>query len=145
MDLSIVIVNWNTRDLLRDCLASLPAAHEGLATEVIVVDNASGDGSAAMVRDEHPHVRLIEAGGNLGFSRGNNRMQYVILNGRHIRDRSLQHALGEAYRGLLLTGRFPVAFLRLDLPAEAVAQPGRHINPVDLFGLCKYGFFSHAL
>ncbi len=72
MDLSIIIVNWNTRDLLRDCLASLPAAREGLATEIIVVDNASADGSAAMIRDEFPGVRLIESGGNLGFSRGNN-------------------------------------------------------------------------
>ena len=54
------------------------------------------------------------------FSRGNNRMQYLFLNGRHIRDRSLQHALGEAYRGLLMTGRFPIAFLRLDLPAETI-------------------------
>ena len=44
-------------------------------------------------------------------SRSNNRMQYLFLNGRHIRDRALQHALGEAYRGLLMTGRFPIAFL----------------------------------
>ena len=47
-------------------------------------------------------------------------MQYLLLNGRFIRDRSLQHALGEAYRGLLLTGRFPIAFLRLEVPADAV-------------------------
>jgi DNA mismatch repair protein MutL len=53
-------------------------------------------------------------------SRSNNRMQYLFLNRRHIRDRSLQHALGEAYRGLLLTGRFPVAFLALELPADLV-------------------------
>jgi DNA mismatch repair protein MutL len=53
-------------------------------------------------------------------SRANNRMQYLFLNGRYIRDRSLQHALGEAYRGLLLTGRFPVAFLRLEMSPEAV-------------------------
>jgi DNA mismatch repair protein MutL len=53
-------------------------------------------------------------------SRGNNRMQYLFLNGRHIRDRSLQHALGEAYRGLLLTGRYPIAFLRIEMPADAV-------------------------
>ena len=57
---------------------------------------------------------------NPSFSRSHNRMQYLFLNGRHIRDRSLQHALGEAYRGLLLTGRQPIAFLRLDMPAEAV-------------------------
>lgn len=54
------------------------------------------------------------------ISRGNNRMQYLFLNGRHIRDRSLQHALGEAYRGLLLTGRYPVVFLRLDIPSDTV-------------------------
>lgn len=53
-------------------------------------------------------------------SRGNTRMQYLFLNGRHIRDRSLQHALTEAYRGLLMTGRNPVCFLKLDLPAEMV-------------------------
>ncbi|MCC7335199.1 MAG: DNA mismatch repair endonuclease MutL [Pirellulaceae bacterium] len=53
-------------------------------------------------------------------SRSNNRMQYLFLNGRHIRDRSLQHALGEAYRGLLMVGRFPVCFLRLKLPANQV-------------------------
>ncbi len=53
-------------------------------------------------------------------SRGNNRWQYLFLNGRHIRDRALQHALGEAYRGLLMTGRFPIAFLKLDMPPELV-------------------------
>lgn len=53
-------------------------------------------------------------------SRGNNRMQYLILNGRHIRDRALQHALTEAYRGLLMTGRHPVCFLKLEMPADLV-------------------------
>jgi DNA mismatch repair protein MutL len=47
-------------------------------------------------------------------------MQYLFLNGRAIRDRALQHALGEAYRGLMLTGRQPICFLRLDMPAEMV-------------------------
>ena len=72
MDLSVIIVNWNTRDMLRDCLASLPRATEGLETEVLVVDNASSDGSAEMVRNEFPTARVIESGGNLGFSKGNN-------------------------------------------------------------------------
>ncbi len=53
-------------------------------------------------------------------SRSNQKMQYLFLNGRSIRDRSLQHALGEAYRGLLLTGRYPISFLRFDLPPELV-------------------------
>lgn len=53
-------------------------------------------------------------------SRNNNRMQYVFLNGRSIRDRSLQHALGEAFRGLLTVGRYPIAILWLTMPAELV-------------------------
>ena len=54
------------------------------------------------------------------LSRGNNRYQYLFLNRRHIRDRSLSHALAEAYRGLLMTGRHPVAFLRLEIPPDQV-------------------------
>lgn len=71
-DLSVVIVNWNTADLLRRCLASLPAACAGLDHEVLVVDNASRDGSAALVRAEFPGAALLEAGANRGFAGGNN-------------------------------------------------------------------------
>ncbi len=53
-------------------------------------------------------------------SRGNNRMQFLFLNGRFIRDRSLQHALSEAYRGLLMVGRFPICFLHLEIPPNQV-------------------------
>lgn len=53
-------------------------------------------------------------------SRATGRMQYLFLNGRAIRDRALQHALSEAYRGLLLTGRQPICFLRLEMPADLV-------------------------
>lgn len=72
IDLSIVIVNWNTAELLADCLASLPTACGTLSCEVLVVDNASRDGSADLVRSRFPGVTLLEGGGNLGFSRGNN-------------------------------------------------------------------------
>lgn len=53
-------------------------------------------------------------------NRANNRWQYFFLNGRFIRDRSLQHALQEAYRGLLMQGRYPVAFLRWNMPPDCV-------------------------
>lgn len=65
-------------------------------------------------------VRLSGYVANPTHSRGHNRMQYFLLNGRYIRDRSLQHALGEAYRGLLMTGRYPIAFLTLQMPPEMV-------------------------
>ncbi len=54
------------------------------------------------------------------ISRGNNRMQYLFLNGRHIRDRALQHALGEAYRGMLMVGRQPICFLKLTMPSDMI-------------------------
>ena len=57
---------------------------------------------------------------NPSQSRANNRMQYLFLNRRHIRDRALGHALGEAYRGLLMVGRYPIAFLRIVMPADSV-------------------------
>ena len=68
---SVVIVNWNTRDILRGCLASI-AAETRLPHEVIVVDNASTDGSAAMVAEEFPAVRLIANEVNRGFAAANN-------------------------------------------------------------------------
>jgi GT2 family glycosyltransferase len=68
---SVLIVSWNTRDLLRECLASV-AAKTSVPHEVIVVDNASADGSADMVRREHPEVRLVASETNLGFVKGNN-------------------------------------------------------------------------
>lgn len=70
--------------------------------------------------DDLSAVRLSGYVANPSHSRSNNRMQYLFLNDRFIRDRSLQHALGEAYRGLLMTGRFPICCLRLAMPAEVV-------------------------
>ncbi len=72
MKLSIIIVSYNTRELLRECLSSLLYWSEGLACEVIVVDNASDDGSEGMVRAEFPTVQVIQSGSNLGFGRANN-------------------------------------------------------------------------
>lgn len=72
MHLSIAIVNWNTRDLLLDALASIYAAPPDCLFEVIVVDNASSDGSAEAVAARFPDVRLIANDGNAGYARGNN-------------------------------------------------------------------------
>ena len=72
-DLSIIIVNWNTRELLRQCLESIPCGLDAChRAEVWVVDNASHDGSAAMVAECFPDVLLIANDDNVGFSRANN-------------------------------------------------------------------------
>jgi len=70
--LTIVIVTYNSAAHVGTCLESIPAAARTTAHEVIVVDNASADGTAALVRERWPQVRVIDAGGNLGFARGNN-------------------------------------------------------------------------
>lgn len=72
LDLAIIIVNYNTRDYLRRCLATVYASQGDFSFEVCVVDNASTDGSAAMVRAEFPQVRLIESPTNGGYARANN-------------------------------------------------------------------------
>lgn len=83
LDLSIIIVSWNVRDLLRDCLASIAATTGNLALETIVVDSASADGTAAMVRAEFPAVTLIACDENVGFPRGNN-LGLAKARGRHV-------------------------------------------------------------
>lgn len=70
--LSILIVNWNTREMLRACLTSIVSKQVQIPLEIIVVDNASHDGSAEMVVAEFPQITLIRAPGNLGYAEGNN-------------------------------------------------------------------------
>jgi GT2 family glycosyltransferase len=70
--ISVIIVSWNARDYLRNCLISIRKTCESCVLEVIVVDNASNDGSPEMVKEEFPEVNLIHAGENLGFARANN-------------------------------------------------------------------------
>lgn len=83
MDLSILIVNWNTCQHLRSCLAAIQHWVRGVVYEVIVVDNASRDGSADMVRTEFPEVRLVASRENLGFARGNN-LAFSLSMGRNV-------------------------------------------------------------
>jgi len=70
--LSIAVVSWNTRDLLLDCLQSVYETLDDVAFEVLVVDNASTDGSLTAVRENFPSARRIANRENLGFSRANN-------------------------------------------------------------------------
>jgi DNA mismatch repair protein MutL len=77
-------------------------------------------GNLIWVESREDEVELSGFAAHPSQSRSHNRMQYFFLNGRHIRDRALQHALGEAYRGLLMVGRFPVAFLAMKMPPEMV-------------------------
>jgi GT2 family glycosyltransferase len=85
IDVSIVIVSFNTREVLRECLESVERESAGLRVEVLVVDNHSSDGSPEMIEREFPQVRLFRSDVNLGFASANNvalkvvRGQYPVL------------------------------------------------------------------
>jgi GT2 family glycosyltransferase len=72
MDLSIIIINWNSADYLRKCLASIYAQTQGIEFEVVVVDSGSFDGSGELVGREFPQVRFVQSKDNLGFAKANN-------------------------------------------------------------------------
>jgi len=72
MDLSIVIVNWNSAEYARECIGSIYEHTRGLHFEVIVVDNASPKGDVDRIKDEFPGITLIKSSENLGFARANN-------------------------------------------------------------------------
>jgi GT2 family glycosyltransferase/lipopolysaccharide/colanic/teichoic acid biosynthesis glycosyltransferase len=84
-DISVVIVNYNVKAFLEQCLMAIERARHNFNIEIYVVDNASVDGSQAMVRKKFPHVHLIENYGNLGFGKANNqalkkvRGEYVLI------------------------------------------------------------------
>lgn len=85
LDVSIIVVSWNTREVLRNCLQSVYEQTQGIDFELIVIDNASADGSAEMVKSLFPQVVLIENPANLGFPAANNQGiditwgRYVLL------------------------------------------------------------------
>lgn len=72
MDVSIIIVNYNTKQLLADCLTTVFEKTKDVAYEVIVVDNASTDGSEEYITKRFPNIKWINSGENLGFGRANN-------------------------------------------------------------------------
>lgn len=83
MDITIVIVNWNTCDILRDCLCSIYTETKRLKFEIIVIDNASSDDSVRMVKEKFPQVILIENSENRGFAAANNQ-GIAIAKGRYV-------------------------------------------------------------
>ena len=82
-DVSVVIVTWNCREMVRTALRYLFTSETRLALQVILVDNDSRDGTPEAVATEFPQVEVVRSGGNLGFSRGNN-LGFKQARGRHV-------------------------------------------------------------
>ena len=72
MDLSIIIVNWNSADYIRKCISSIYENTEGIDFEIVVVDNASYDDCKSILKNEFPEVIFIQSKKNLGFAKANN-------------------------------------------------------------------------
>jgi len=72
MRLSIIIITWNVKTLLYDCLKSLDVSHLPSDWEIVIFDNASSDGTVAMLKEQFPHVKTLVNGKNIGYAAGNN-------------------------------------------------------------------------
>ena len=83
MQVSVVIVNYNVRHFLHQCLLSVQAALQGMTGEIIVVDNASSDDSHDMMQQYFPEVKWIGNSENVGFSKANNQ-GVAIASGKYI-------------------------------------------------------------
>ena len=132
-DLTVAIVNWNGRGILADCLCSVFADAAGIRSEVIVVDNASTDGSQAMVKTEFPRATLVENAENRGFAAANNQAM-AMARGRHVlllNSDTIVHGavLGETVRFLDArpeVGAFACRVLNKDGTEQQVARPAPH-------------------
>lgn len=103
---SVCIANYNGMQVIDDCIRSVLAQEGGIAVEILVHDDASGDGSAAHIRARYPDVKLLESSGNVGFCVANNRMvaeargEYILLlnNDAALHPDALASLLAEAER-----------------------------------------------
>lgn len=131
-DISVIIVSFNTRELLRACLEALERSAAGIACETIVVDNNSRDGSAEMVESQFPGVRVMRSTKNLGFAGANN-LALSIARGRYLvllnSDAFLQgDALSRALHGMEADPSVGLAGARL-VGRDGSWQPSARMFP----------------
>jgi GT2 family glycosyltransferase len=83
VDLSIIIVNWNSKDYLKRCITSILKTTFGIEYEIVVIDSASFDGCGEMLREQYPQVQFIQSDKNLGFAKANNEA-FKVSRGRNL-------------------------------------------------------------
>lgn len=133
-EVSIIIVSWNTRELLRDCLESIYNSLQTLAPddlEIWVVDNVSQDGSLEMVADQFPGVRRIANKQNVGFAAGNNQA---------LRECTGRYALLLNPDTVLFAGALEALITFLDANPRAAAAGSRYLNPDHSLQVSSYPF-----
>ncbi len=135
MDLSILIVTFNSAGQIGECLRSLSAEARALATEIVVIDNASSDGTAAVVRAQFPDVRVIELPRNLGFAAGIN---------RGLRATTGRSVLWLNPDGHLVAGRVADVLAWLDTRPDVGIVGGRVLDPSGAVQLSARAFPSYG-
>ena len=136
MSVSILIVNWNSKDLLRQCLLSIRQTCADLEPQIVVVENGSFDGCAEMITAEFPEVEFIQSIDNIGFGRANNLglthvtgdAVWVLNPDTEVRQGALQTLLGELERlpdAGILSPRFLNTDLTLQSSVHALPRPVR--------------------
>jgi N-acetylglucosaminyl-diphospho-decaprenol L-rhamnosyltransferase len=130
-DVSVVIVSYRVPELLRACLASVQREAVGCSYEVIVVENASGDGSAELVRDEFPDLRLIALERNIGFAAGSN-LGARAASGEYVLMLNPDTELvGDTFSALL---RYARAHPRAGLIGGRTLNPAGELDPGSCWG-----------
>lgn len=150
MDIAIALVNWNNRDYLEQCLASIEDAQLSFSYEIVVADNGSTDGSQQMLSERFPYVKIIQNEGNVGVAKGNNqciqnssgRYIYILNNDTLVNRESIEtmvqflddHPEAGAAGGNLLNpdGTFQSSFCSFPTLLEElliVSHIGRRLNP----------------
>lgn len=145
MDLSIVIVNYNSKNFIDQCLKSILRFSEGIDYEIVVVDNASQDGSAEFLKEKYPTVRLIANNENLFFAKANNQAihqsqgRYILLLNpdTEILDDSVQRVV----RAMDHHTDWGAVGCRLTLPNGKLQQTGNRF-PSFLFGVFELLFIN---
>jgi GT2 family glycosyltransferase len=86
-DISIIIVNYNVKEFVLNLISSIEKSSKNLAVEVIIVDNASSDGSVELIRNRFPNVKLIANSENIGFGKANNQGIHTFPESRYSSER----------------------------------------------------------
>lgn len=142
MDLSVIIVSYNTRELLKSCLESVIKASENLDKEIFVVDNNSHDNTVKLVSEKFPKVKLIANKKNLGFSKANNQAlkrangkYFLILNPD---TKVLPDTINKMITFMELNRETGVATCRIELPSGRLDSDCRRHFPTPARALCHF-------
>jgi len=155
MTVSILIVNWNSKDFLRQCLLSIRQTCADLEPQIVAVENGSFDGCAEMITAEFPEVEFIQSGDNIGFGRANNLgltrvtgdAVWVLNPDTEVRPGALQTLLGELERfpdAGIVSPRFMHADLTLQSSVHALPIPVRGALDSEILrrALSPYGLWA---